>query len=259
MWNHGFNGVSVILPTYNEGGNIQNLIISIETILNDINVIDYEIIIVDDDSPDGTWDLAAKTKCISPSKVKVIRRKFNKGLTNSIRDGILASTYEVIIWMDCDFSHPPEKIPQLLFMINQGYDAVVNSRYTIGGGEDRVGKGGALQLVLSKILNWSVRFFLKPSFSDYTSGFIAVRKQVFRTLNLNGDYGEYFVDLIYRMIYQEYHICELPYIAMPRHAGESKTGTNIIQYASRGSKYLWTVIKLRFSNLSGSYFPLIKD
>ena len=100
--------------------------------------------------------------------------------------------------MDCDFSHPPEKIPQMLYMIAQGYDVVVNSRYVVGGGEDRGGKGGASQLVLSRLLNWGTRFMLKPSFSDYTSGFVAVRRHVLQEFELRGDYGEYFIDFIYQ-------------------------------------------------------------
>ena len=99
--------------------------------------------------------------------------------------------------MDCDFSHPPDKIPQMLHMLDEGYDVVVNSRYAIGGGEDRGGKGGAIQLILSRVLNWGIRFMLKPSFSDYTSGFVAVRRSVLAEHELAGDYGEYFIDFIY--------------------------------------------------------------
>ncbi|MFH1445957.1 MAG: glycosyltransferase [Chloroflexota bacterium] len=156
--------VSVIMPTYNEGGHIQDLICATIQALITSGVRDYEIILVDDDSPDRTWEKAAQTTCENPLKVKVIRRMKDRGLTASIREGIASAHSEVIIWMDCDFSHPPENIPQMLYMIGQGYDVVVNSRYTIGGGEDRTGKGGPTQLILSKILNWSIRFLLKPSF-----------------------------------------------------------------------------------------------
>jgi dolichol-phosphate mannosyltransferase len=153
-----------------------------------------------------------------------------------------------VVWFDCDFSHPPECIPQLLFMIGQGFDVVVNSRYVVGGGEDRAGKGGGLQLFLSRLLNWGVRFLLYPSFSDYTSGFVAVRREVFATMALRGDYGEYFVDFIFRVLRDgRYRVCELPYFATPRRSGESKTGSNLLQYLQRGRKYLATVLKLRFA------------
>ena len=237
--------VSVIMPTYNEGGHIQDLICETEQALLSFGLRDYEIIVVDDDSPDRTWEKAAQTPSEDPSKIRAIRRLKDHGLTASIREGIASAQSEVIVWMDCDFSHPPEKIPQMLYMLEQGYDIVVNSRYTIGGDEERIGKGGFLQLFLSRVLNWSVRFMLKPSFSDYTSGFVAVRREVFDEIDLHGDYGEYFVDFIYRAIRLNYRICELPYKAMPRRSGESKTGNNLMQYARRGWKYFWVVLQLR--------------
>lgn len=239
--------VSVIMPTYNEGGNIQELIRATLKALERSAVAEYEVIVVDDDSPDLTWDKAARTADVDPKRLSVIRRMRDHGLTASLREGVAAAKFEVVVWMDCDFSHPPEKIPQMLHMIGEGYDAVVNSRYAIGGGEDRRGKGGALQLILSRLLNWSIRFLLKPSFSDYTSGFIAVRREVVLELGLRGDYGEYFIDFIYRVIRSHrYRVCELPYVAPPRRSGESKTGATFIQYVSRGRKYLWTVLRLRF-------------
>lgn len=236
--------VTVVMPTFNESGHIVDLIRETARALQqDAGVQDFEIIVVDDDSPDLTWQKAGETGL---QQVRVMRRMKDHGLTASIWDGVLAAKGEVVVWMDCDFSHPPQKIPQMLYMISQGYDVVVNSRYTIGGGEDRVGKGGPLQLFLSKLLNWGVRFMLKPSFSDYTSGFIAAKRSVVVETGLRGDYGEYFVDFIFRVMRaSKYSICELPYISLPRRSGESKTGTNLFQYARRGWKYLWTVIKLK--------------
>lgn len=240
--------VSVIMPTYNEGGHIQDLIKDTTNALVNAGIQEYQIIVVDDDSPDLTWQKAEMTSNIDLKRVKVIRRTENHGLRASICEGIEASDSELIVWMDCDFSHPPEKIPQMLYMIGQGFDVVVNSRYTIGGGEDREGKGGPLQLFLSKLLNWGVRFMLAPSFSDYTSGFIAVRRHVLEEFPLRGDYGEYFIDFIYRVIRsRKFHICELPYFAIPRRSGESKTGSNLFQYARRGWKYLLVVLRLKFS------------
>jgi dolichol-phosphate mannosyltransferase len=172
-------------------------------------------------SADRTWEVAGQTTC-EGADVRVLRRMSAHGLTNALRDGIAAARYEAIVWLDCDFSHPPECIPQLLYMLGQGFDVVVNSRYTVGAGEDRAGKGGPLQLLLSRVLNWSVRFMLYPAFADYTSGFVAVRRAVLQAIPLQGDYGEYFVRFIYRALRQRYRVCELPYFAMPRRSGESR-------------------------------------
>ena len=249
---NNITSVSVILPTYNEAENIKDLITETVVQIVDFGVTKIEVIVVDDDSPDLTWKVASNVRS-NRADVQIVRRTKDHGLTNSLNDGIRRAMHEVILWMDSDFSHPPEYIPQLLFMINQGYDIAVNSRYVIGGGEDRAGKGGVLQLFLSKMLNWGVRFLLKPSFSDYTSGFVAVRREVFHVATLRGDYGEYFVDFIFRMLQRpDIHICEMPYIALPRRSGESKTGLNFFDYMRRGRKYIWTVVRLRFLTAKGA-------
>jgi len=242
-------GVSVIMPTFNESGHIQDLIRDTARAVAEAGATPFEIIVVDDDSPDRTWEKAQAVEAIGQGRVRVIRRMRDHGLTASIRDGIEAASYDLIIWMDCDYSHPPEKLPQLLYMIRQGFDVVVNSRYTIGGGEDRGGKGGAVQLILSRALNWGIRFMLKPSFSDYTSGFVATRRAVVDAYPLKGDYGEYFIDFIYRVLLSDrFRVCELPYVAPPRRSGESKTGASLWHYLRRGRKYLGTVLRLRLSS-----------
>jgi dolichol-phosphate mannosyltransferase len=243
-------GVSVILPTLNEAGNIVGLVQSTVDAIQKTGIDDIEILVVDDDSPDRTWEIASQI-VYPPARVEVIRRMENHGLTVSLSEGIQAARHDAIVWMDCDFSHPPERIPQMLYMLNQGFDVVVNSRYVVGGGEDRSGEWGAMQMFLSLSLNWFTRFFLDATFADYTSGFVAVRKDVLREIPLRGDYGEYFVDFIFRTLHKKYRVCELPYKAMPRKSGESKTGTNLVQYLRRGRKYVGTVIRLRMAAILG--------
>lgn len=239
------NSVSVILPTYNEAENIVPLIESVIQAVRACGVASVEVLVLDDDSPDQTWH-AAQAALADGAELRIVKRTAQHGLTASIREGITLAKHPVVVWLDCDFSHPPARIPQLLFMIDQGFDVAVNSRYTVGGGEDRTGKGGAIQLFLSHLLNWTVRFMLRPSFSDYTSGFVAARREVLSAVPLRGDYGEYFVDFIYRVLRRrEYRVCELPFVAPPRRAGESKTGQNLLDYWHRGRKYLAAVLKLR--------------
>ena len=242
--------VSVIMPTLNEAGNIVSLIQCTVDALQKTGVNEIEIIVVDDDSPDRTWEMASQIVC-PPARIEVIRRMENHGLTASLSAGIEAARHNVIVWLDCDFSHPPECIPQMLYMLDRGFDVVVNSRYVVGGGEDRIGKGGAMQRFLSLLLNWLVRFFLDASFADYTSGFVAVRREVLQEIPLRGDYGEYFVDFIFRTLHKKYRVCELPYMAMPRRSGESKTGTHLLQYLRRGRKYVGTIVRLRLATLLG--------
>ena len=242
--------ISIVMPTLNEAGNIADLVRQSVHAVTEAGIADVEVLVVDDNSPDKTWQVAEGLECPS-AQVRVIRRMRDHGLTASLREGIAAARHDVVVWLDCDFSHPPERIPQLLYMLDQGFDVVVNSRYTVGGGESRAGKGGPMQLILSGVLNWGVRFLLYPSFSDYTSGFVAVRREVLAAVPLRGDYGEYFVDFIFRAMRARYRVCELPYYALPRRSGESKTGTTLWQYLRRGRKYLATVIRLRLEALRG--------
>jgi dolichol-phosphate mannosyltransferase len=243
-------GVSVIMPTLNEAGNIESLIHATVYALQGAGIEEIEIIIVDDDSLDRTWEIASRVVC-PPARVEVIRRMSDHGLTVSLSEGIRSSRHDWIVWMDCDFSHPPAYIPQLLYMLDRGFDVVVNSRYVVGSGEHRIGKGGSLQRFLSSSANWIMRFLLDASFADYTSGFVAARREVLQDIPLRGDYGEYFVDFIYRALRTGYKVCELPYTAMPRRSGESKTGSNIVQYLRRGRKYLTTILGLRLGTLLG--------
>jgi dolichol-phosphate mannosyltransferase len=243
--------VSVVMPTYNEAGNISDLMrIAVENVKK-TGVTDIEVIVADDDSPDLTWKIAAATDCPGAT-VKVLRRMENHGLTASLNDAIATAKNDVIVWFDCDFSQPPDRIPQLLEKIREGFDVAVNSRYLPGGGENRSGDGSGLHLFLSRCLNYSLRHLLDPSFTDYTSGFIAARREVFRDIRLRGDYGEYFIDFIYRvLIDKRYTIAELPYIMQPRRSGVSKTGTNLLHYLRRGRKYVSTILALRKHRAEG--------
>jgi len=212
------------MPTYNEAGNIADLMREAVAQVRSCGVGDIEVIVADDDSPDLTWQIAAETDCPGAS-VTVLRRMENHGLTVSLNDAINAAKNEVIVWFDCDFSQSPERIPQLLEKIREGFDVAVNSRYLPGGGENRSGDGSAIHLFLSKWLNYSLRHLLDPAFSKHTSGFI---------------------DLIYRILLDgRFKVVELPYVMQPRRSGVSKTGTNLWHYLSRGRKYLSTILALR--------------
>ena len=244
---HIDGGVSIILPTFNEAGHIAELVRAVADSVAPVAAGPVEVIVVDDDSTDLTWRIAGDVVC-PHAQVRVIRRMENHGLTASLNAGVKAARMGVVVWLDADFSQPPECIPQMLAKIREGYDVVVNSRYIPGGGEFRSGRGGALQLFLSRRLNWVMRHLLTPSFFDYTSGFAAVRREVLGDIGFQGDYGEYFADFIYRVIRSgRYRVTELPYIMQPRRSGISKTGSNLLDFLGRGRKYVATIVRLRFS------------
>jgi dolichol-phosphate mannosyltransferase len=229
--------VSVVLPTYNEAENIVDLIDAIERALAGYEL---EILVVDDNSPDGTWRLVAARGQVD-SRVRVIHRTTERGLTSAIWAGIRQSRGDVVCWMDCDFSHPPETLPQLVQNLDQGYDLVVGSRYVPGGRDAR--KDSPFRVLTSQVITKVSNLLLVPNFRDYTSGFIAARRQVFDVVDLRGNYGEYFIDLVYRAYRAGFKILEIPYENAPRRAGESKTESGFVK---KGLQYCWVVARLRF-------------
>jgi dolichol-phosphate mannosyltransferase len=239
--------VSVVLPTYNEKDNIVTLIKEIKTHLNS----NVEIIVVDDDSPDLTWQIVEDLK---DDNVKLLRRMNEQCLTTAIWDGISAASGEVVVWMDTDLSMPPEKIPDLLKKIDEGYDVSVGSRYVHNGGTVIIeeSQDSMLSAVSSFVLNIFLQKLLGLPFKDYTSGFSAARRSVFDDIKLRGDYGEYFIDLIYNVIKKGYKVIEIPYILQARKYGVSKTGSNFFQLSKRGLKYVSTSLRLRFTRIERS-------
>ena len=238
--------VTVILPTYNEKENIKHLI---SAILENMGK-NAEILVVDDNSPDKTWKVV-EDMAKENNKIILLRRMNKRGLTSALTDGIKLAKGNIIAWMDTDLSMPPEKLKELTQKIENGYDIAVGSRYVAGGGMMIVTKSQdtLFPSVLSFIMNSMIQKILNSSFHDYTSGFIAIRKKVLQKIELKGDYGEYFIDLIYRAIKKGYKVIELPYISLAREHGISKTGTHFMQYLKRGTKYLWTIIKLRLTKI----------
>jgi dolichol-phosphate mannosyltransferase len=233
--------ISIVLPTYNEAGNIEPLIDRTRLALNNIPG-GFEIVVVDDDSPDGTWRLVSNIAA-ADARVRLIHRTDESGLTSAISRGIRESQGQWVGWMDCDLSMPPEEWPRFAEALAHGADMAVGSRYVPGGGDVAHSFTGR---VLSRMINIWAGLVLSWSIKDYTSGFILGRRVIFDQIELRGGYGEYCIDLLYRTRSAGYAIRELPYLCVPRSAGDSKTATNLWGYLSRGIHYLTTVLRLRF-------------
>ena len=165
--------LSIVLPTYNEKENIVNLINQILEISKDIE--NKEIIVVDDNSSDGTY-LSCKVAFEKNDVVKLILRKNNKGLANSIGDGIKFSKGQNIIIMDTDLTHDPKLIPKLIYLI-QKFDVVSCSRFCAGGlMENRP------HYYLSFSFNLLLRIILKTQIQDNLGGFFCINKKVLDSL-----------------------------------------------------------------------------
>jgi len=123
--------ISIVIPTYNEARNIQELIPEVAKVVSDERSDSFEIIVVDDNSPDGTWRVAEAMAREYP--VRVIRRWAKLGLASAVMLGFFNSRGEILICMDGDFQHDPKAIPALAEGIEQGYDIAIGSRYVADG------------------------------------------------------------------------------------------------------------------------------
>jgi dolichol-phosphate mannosyltransferase len=238
--------VSVVFPTYNEKDNIGPLI---EEVLR-YTPEGTEVIVVDDDSPDGTWRIVEDMQKYLP-QLRLLHRTTERGLTSALRAGIAAAKGDIVVWSDCDFSMPPAKVEDLLGEIARGADAAVGSRFVEGGGVRIVhGSGDTLMAYLmSRTLNRFIRRVLGRDFHDYTSGFIAVRKTVLNRIPLRGGYGEYFIDLVYRAKKLGFKLVESPYLCVERRSGKGKTGQKFGDFIGKGWKYVRLTIGLRFRKI----------
>jgi len=239
-------GVSVVFPTYNEKDNIGPLV---EAVLRHTPP-DTEVIVVDDDSPDGTWRIVEALQAERP-QVRLLRRTAERGLTSALRAGIAASGGAIVVWSDCDFSMPPAKVEDLLAALAGGADVAVGSRFVEGGGVRIIhGSGDTLMAYLmSRVLNGFIRRVLGPDFHDWTSGFIAARREVLDRIPLRGDYGEYFIDLVCRARRLGYKVVESPYLCVERRSGKGKTGQTFGDFIRKGWKYVWLTVKLRLTRI----------
>jgi dolichol-phosphate mannosyltransferase len=236
--------LTTILPTYNER---QNLPILVAGILYHVHS-PIEVLVVDDNSPDGTWQIVEEIAAKEP-RVRLLRRTTERGLTSAIWAGILSASSDAVSWMDCDLAMPPEIIPLLLERLSAGADIAVGSRYVHGGsdpGHSLMARAFSVTIntFASLLLGWGVR--------DYTSGFVAARRKVFEQLTLRGDYGEYCIDFLARAQMLGLRIDEVPYACGARFSGESKTGANVRDYLVRGWKYVETVVRLSVARLGTS-------
>ena len=218
--------VSIIIPTYNERDNLPVLIKRIDSSLNSAGYT-YEVIVVDDSSPDGTAEIAKELSLTYP--VKVIIREGKKGLSSAVLEGLNHSSGENVVVMDADLQHPPEVIPSLLSKaLEEGCDIVIASRYIRGGS---VGEWSLIRKMISKGATYLARVLLPKArgVSDPMSGFFLIKKRLLNSVVLDPRGFKILLEVLARTNYSK--VCEVPYVFGKRLKGESKLGTSeIINY-----------------------------
>ena len=225
----------VVIPTYNECENVPRLIPQVLA-----QAPDLEVVVVDDQSPDGTGALVAELGRGDP-RIHLLSHRGREGLGPAYKDGFawaLAHGADVVIQMDADFSHAPEMLPRFLEKIG-GCDVVLGSRYLKG---ITVVDWPIERLLLSYFGNWYVRRVTGLPMRDTTGGFKCWRRSALEAVNVAGvrSNGYAFqIEMTYRAWRRGLRIQEIPIIFMDRTAGVSKMSGGIIKEA------LWLLIRLR--------------
>jgi len=210
---------AIIIPTYNERANLADLVTEILAL--DIGA---RIIVVDDNSPDGTGELAQRLAERYPQQVEVIRRPAKMGLGTAYTAGFkraLAMGADYILTMDADFSHSPCYIPALLATCQQ-CDLAIGSRYIPGGG---VRNWGLERRLLSRGANALARLILGLRAHDATAGFRCYRREVLAAIEPDSIFADgysYLIEMLYRCQQRGYRIGETPIIFTDRRHGASK-------------------------------------
>jgi dolichol-phosphate mannosyltransferase len=212
----------VVIPTYNEAGNLTPM----TNALLSLNIPNLHILIVDDDSPDGTGALADELAAHNAGQISVLHRTGARGLGRAYIDGFhhtLSQEATAIVQMDCDFSHQPKDVPRLLDAL-EDVDIVIGSRYIEGGSVDP--DWGLQRKALSAWGNLYSRFILGISdIRDTTGGFRAWKSEALRDISAQNIHSQGYVfqvEMAYVAWRLGYAIKEIPIHFPDRHTGESK-------------------------------------
>ena len=215
-------GFSIILPTYNEADNVKILIPKLVNIWSS-QEFNYEIIVVDDNSPDGTAEIARKFAETYP--IKVFVRTHRLGLSSAIIYGARKASYGYVIVMDADLQHPPEKTIDIAYSLSSGCDIAVASRYISGGGIEGWSR---IRLLESKIATY-LAYMLLPvtrKTSDPMSGFFGCKREYLLDPRIKPIGYKILIEII--CLNPNARICDVPYIFKSRLYGGSKLSSSVI-------------------------------
>ncbi|KTE19353.1 dolichol monophosphate mannose synthase [Sphingopyxis sp. H050] len=219
--------VAVVVPTLNEAANVEKLIERLSVVLAGRG---WEVVFVDDNSPDGTSDLVRRIGR-SSRHVRVVQRVGRRGLSSAVIEGILATAAPVIAVMDGDLQHSEDALPRLIDAIEKdGAEIAVGTRYVDGGGTGDWDRG---RVRMSRLATRAGQIALRTDVSDPMSGFFAVRRDAFeRALPRLSAIGFKILLDILASSPTALKVAEVPYTFRTREAGESKIGVRVIaEYA----------------------------
>ena len=234
--------VWVVVPTYNEAENVERLLRACVSELDRVAPHDYRVLVVDDNSPDGTGEIAEAIGA-ELRTVEVLHRREKAGLGQAYLAGFahaLAGGAERVVEMDADFSHDPRYLESLLAAAEDA-DLVLGSRYVDGGG---VRDWGLVRRLVSRGGGLYARLILRAPIHDLTGGFKCIRRDVLEAIDLQSLRAEGYVfqiEVTYRALLAGFSVREVPIVFSDRRAGTSKMSLRIAVEA------MWLVPRLRRS------------
>lgn len=230
--------LSLVVPTFNERGNIDPLLAAVREALPGI---DWEMIIVDDDSPDGTAEYVRSVAQHEP-RLRCVQRIGRRGLSTACIEGMLSASSPVLAVMDADMQHDPTRIPLMLAEIGNGAGIVVATRSAEGAFDSMSNTRRRISHLSSDIS----RIILRHNLTDPMSGFFMVRRDVFMgsVRKLSGAGFKILLDLVVSAP-ADVKIAEVPFVFRKRHAGESKLDANTA----------WEYLMLLIDKSIGRFIP----
>lgn len=235
--------VLVIIPTYNEADNILKIIP--EVLKNTTPENDFNILVVDDNSPDGT---AAMVEGLNDEKVNVLKREKKSGLGTAYLAGFryaIKNEYDYVFEMDADFSHDPKYLKGFIEKINEGYDLVIGSRYING---ISVLNWPIRRLILSYMASMYTRMVTGLKVMDTTAGFMCYRVSALKQIDLDqvkSNGYSFQIEMKFKFYKKGFKITETPILFIDRREGESKMSRKVVYEA------YFMVWKLKFKSIFG--------
>jgi dolichol-phosphate mannosyltransferase len=234
---------TVCLPTYNERENLEPMLRALGEVLRDGD----RVLVIDDRSPDGTGEIADRLAG-ELGYVDVLHRERKEGLGPAYLAGFrraLAGDAELVLEMDCDFSHDPKDVPRLIAAAEEGADVVLGSRYVPGGA---IPNWGVVRRAISAGGNVYARVFLQSGIRDLTGGFKCFRRRVLETIDLDAIHSKGYafqIETTYRAVRAGFRVVEVPISFTDREEGHSKMSRAIVLEA------MWKVPLVRLRALAG--------
>ena len=227
--------VSIIFATYNERENIEGVI---NAALKNVRE-PVEIIVVDDNSPDGTANYVRE---LNNPHVTLIQRFRERGLASAIARGVLESRGKIVGWIDADMPEETKNLSQMIDL-NGEYDVVIASRFVDGGVDTR----HPSRQIASRLLSWFAKIILGYGINDYGSCIATVRRTVFDdVMIIPYGFGDFFIEFVYGCLKKGFKVYEMPFTQYTRASGTSKSFPNLAGFLWLGFKYIIRILATRF-------------